>query len=230
MFQVKINITLITLLIVVSATSDPGAQIPEEARYVANAELKKLSGFLRDNPRLSIFGGQVTNDNVDRAVLGNGFIRTRGFDPWAFMNIEPYQMADCALEHQYCFPVFIDEHFVGTLNVDDDKNNPGNYFGGTRTTGSLALDRIVELQTEFKTEDKYTLILMFIPPAGYIVIEQDGMAKFITRPPNRRRAASVDAELTEPLVHPIEPVSVVFPKLKEGVAVRYNMHDKSRDE
>jgi hypothetical protein len=197
-------------------------QAPEEARLVAQKELNNLTAQLSNGPVSSIYGGRVTQEEMARAILGEGFLRKWGVTYENLAELEPEEILNQATDYTYFFPVNIDSRCIGTINVKEDIENPGTYFPGTRWRAHSLIDRIVELQAEFKIRDGYSVILLGTDGGSYAVIQNHSKPAYIS-PIEARAARKMNIDPMESSDYPIVSAEKGFNSIRESVRTRLEL-------
>ena len=171
-FRVTIVLFLFLIIFTNHAIADTKEDASENARLVAQNRLDAFIAIAsKDSSGSSgiIPGWDATCHQLKSASIGDYFIARWGGSPDAFSNVTPSTIFDQSTSYNYCFPIFIDDVLLGTLDVREDPVI-GGFVISSRSGWYADIQRLVDLRKDFPANLGYEISTLGYG-GHYIVIQ-----------------------------------------------------------
>lgn len=211
------TVRFVLCFVVLCLTSIPHATdavVPAKARTVALQELQRLRGELADGPHHSVFRGKVDASDLERATLGQGFERRWGIELPELLSVEPSSIAKIPCDYEYEFPVWVDGVCIGTIDVDESVEHPGEFVRGTRSVGSKLVDMVVPVQERYRASEGFDVVVIFAAGGHYLVVQQKDAGAILMAPLDRFSARLIGATDAAQSEYPLVDIDTALRRIK----------------
>jgi len=135
--------------------------------------------------------GKVDASDLERATLGQGFERRWGIEFPVFLSVDPSSITKIPCDYEYDFPVWVGDECIGTINVDESVEHPGEFVPGTKFVGSKLVDMVLPIQEQYQESEGFDVVAIDADGANYVVVVQADSKAILMAPLDRYSARLV---------------------------------------